>query len=138
LPERGDLRLWNDLPSRVLRMSWVRLMGRGLCALGVFAAVCGLLAGEGGCGSTSVSPSGTAGSGGGTAGTTGLAGMGGGGGSDLNSCGAGTSGVTGTGGDVVGPAGTPQEVHDALLNAPTFGGLDVTRTPPTITYPVCQ
>ena len=115
-------------------------MRRGLCAVALFAAVGGLLAGGGGCGSTTMSSSGTAGSGGGSGGATGLAGTGGGGGSEVSSCSGGSTGVTGAGGDVVGPTGTQtaQEVNDALLNAPTFGGLDVTRTSPTTTYPTCQ
>ncbi len=32
---------------------------------------------------------------------------------------------------------TPQQIHDGLLNAPTNGGIDVTRGPST-TYPSCQ
>jgi hypothetical protein len=68
---------------------------------------------------------GAAGRGGGS-GTTGVAGAGG--------------GAAGTGGNIGGSGGmlSAQQIHDGLLNAPTTGGVTVTRTPPTITPPTCQ
>ena len=53
--------------------------------------------------------------------------------------GAVAGGGAGAGGSSAGSGGmlTPQQIHDGLLNAPTNGGVDVTRTPLT-TYPTCQ
>ena len=49
---------------------------------------------------------------------------------------------TSTGGSATGTGGgveqSSQQIHDALLNAPTAGGVNVTRTPPTATYPTCR
>jgi hypothetical protein len=47
--------------------------------------------------------------------------------------------AAGTGGGSSGAGGmlTPQQVHEDLLNAPSNGGIDVTRVPSTI-YPSCQ
>ena len=54
------------------------------------------------------------------------------------SAGAGGSGSGAGGGDAGGGAMlTPQQIHDGLVNAPTNGGIDVTRAPST-TYPSCQ
>ena len=84
--------------------------------------------GQGGGGGSS---SGGTGGGGGTA-PAGMAGIGGGG----------AAGVGGAGGHVAGAGGSitqsPEEIHDGLLNAPMTGGLTVSRTPPTVSYPTCQ
>jgi len=93
----------------------------------------GALAGSGGCGDnhqgagTSGGSTGTGGGGGGSGGAAGV-----------SACGASTGGsaAAGTGGG--GGEQSPQQIHDGLLNAPTFGGIDVTRAPPTATYPTCQ
>lgn len=73
---------------------------------------------------------------------TGAAGSGGGVGGAVGSGGTGrdAGGAGGTGGNATGTGGmrTPQMIHDGLLNAPTPGGIDVTRTSPTTTYPACQ
>jgi hypothetical protein len=110
-----------------LQLSFVVLLG------------CALTAG-GGCGDDH-QRAGTGGqSGGGSGGSAGMAGGGGGGGgaggSGASACATNTaSSAAGTGGGV---EQLPQQIHDALLNAPTTGGIDVTRTPPTATYPTCQ
>jgi len=72
----------------------------------------------------------------GDSGGTGDAGAGGGAGT-TSAC-ASATGAGGTGGEAPAPSGTPQEINDALLNAPTTGGIDVTRTAPTSMYPTCQ
>jgi molecular chaperone DnaK len=97
-----------------------------------FLLACVLTGAGPGCDSTGGTQTGAAGS---AAGSGGAAGTGGAGGDSLGTGGsaAGATGAAGAGG-----VQTPQQIHDALLNAPTFGGLDVTRMPPTITYPTCQ
>ena len=87
-------------------------------------AVLGAFAATGGCGDDVQMSSGRGGAGG-ESGASGAAA-------------AGASGA-GTGGGRSGAGGmlTPQQIHDGLLNAPTNGGIDVTRAPST-TYPSCQ
>ena len=99
----------------------------------------GALPGSGGCGDNRQG-AGTGGQSGGSGGSTGTAGAdgggGGAGGAGVSACGTSTGGsAAGTGGGV---EQSPQQIHDALLNAPTVGGISVTRTPPTATYPTCH
>jgi hypothetical protein len=92
---------------------------------------------------------------GGACGDAGAGGGGGrGGGGAAGRGGAGAGGTTGSGGAIAGAGGvgatagaggaggedtrTPQQVHDDLLNAPTTGGIEVTRSAPAVTYPTCQ
>jgi hypothetical protein len=73
---------------------------------------------------------------GGASGIDGAAGSASGG---ANACAASTGGGAGPASEAGGAGGgaVPQQVHDALLNAPTFGGIEVTRAAPTSTYPAC-
>jgi len=105
---------------------------------------CALTAGAG-CGGDNHQGAGTGGQSGG-GGSTGTAG-GGGGAAGGGTAGGGTAGMsacaaTSTGGSATGTGGgveqSSQQIHDALLNAPTAGGVNVTRTPPTATYPTCR
>jgi hypothetical protein len=114
-----------------------------------FAAVAALVPIGNGCGSN-FQPNAQAGAGGRGGGSPsahggnggGAAGVGGGGGAG----GMGPDAGGGVGGGDAGPTGgaigiggsTPQDINDALLNAPTTGGRVVTRTPPAMIYPACQ
>jgi hypothetical protein len=99
------------------------------------------VAGAAGCDDNKPGASGAAGSGGSTGGSSGSGGVGAGAAGAAGGAGAGAPGAggdgnaTGTGGDV---AQTPEEIHDGLINARTTGGVAVTRTPPTVSYPTCQ
>lgn len=103
--------------------------------------IAAVLFGSAGCGNNFQGNSGAAGHGGrgGAAGGTGGggAGMAGagvdGGGAGVAGSAAATGGVMGTGGML-----SPQQIHDALLNAPTNGGIEVQRTAPAVNYPACR
>jgi hypothetical protein len=91
----------------------------------------------------------------GAGGITGTAGAGGAGGAGGDTGTAGAGGITGTagagggnpdgGGDATGTAGaggaggaaTPADIYKALLNAPTTGGIDITRVAPK-DYNLCK
>jgi hypothetical protein len=91
-----------------------------------FAAVIGgALATGTGCGDDRPSSTGAAG----------IGGVGGAGGGGVAGTVGGAGDATGTGGAV---AQSPQEMHDSIINAQTVGGVDVTRTPPTVSYPTCE
>src|SRR5436190_17191772 len=91
-------------------------------------ALMGALAATGACSSNVQMSSGRGGAGG-SSGASGAAAGAGAGGSSRSDAGGVDSG---SGGML-----TPQQIHDGLLNAPTNGGIDVTRAPLT-TYPSCQ
>jgi hypothetical protein len=114
------------LRRRLLAMSRAFLIGASL--IGVVA-----------CGNN---PSVAVGARGGIGGLAGRGGAGAGGASGEAPSGAGGCGAGGaadhTGGAGEGGAQTVAEIDQALLDAPTTGGLDVPRAPPMSSYPACQ
>ena len=95
-------------------------------------------AGRGGSGLGGAGGSGGAAGSAGSTGSGGTGGNGGGGGAGTGGCAAGGGATTGPGAAGGGGALTPEQIDEALLNAPTTGGVLVTRAQPTSDYPACQ
>ena len=133
--------------NHLLKLSFAVLLG-GALAGSACSSSNGQPTGSAGHGGSTVGTAGTSG----TAGTTGTGGTGGdgtggsvagangGGGAGGGTGGTGGSGTGGTGGGTVDPCAgmTAQQCHDMLINKTTTGGVAVTRTAPTVSYPACQ
>ena len=135
--------------NHLLKLSFAVLLG-GALAGSACSSSNGQPTGSAGHGGSTVGTAGTSG----TAGTTGtggdgtggdgtggsVAGANGGGGAGGGTGGTGGSGTGGTGGGTVDPCAgmTAQQCHDMLINKTTTGGVAVTRTAPTVSYPACQ
>jgi hypothetical protein len=135
--------------NHLLKLSFAVLLG-GALAGSACSSSNGQPTGSAGHGGSTVGTAGTSG----TAGTTGtggdgtggdgaggsVAGANGGGGAGGGTGGTGGSGTGGTGGATVDPCAgmTAQQCHDMLINKTTTGGVAVTRTAPTVSYPACQ
>ena len=132
--QRQHLYRWVGLSPRFLRVEGLATMRDCLARLCFLIVLGSAVAGGAGCGDNKPGAAGAAGSGGGNGGSSGVGGVGGDAGGAVAGAG-GDGNATGTGGDV---AQTPEEIHDGLINARTTGGVAVTRTPPTVSYPTCQ
>jgi len=115
------------------------IVRRPLLILTFAFLVAGALAPDLGCGSN-FSGTGAAGRGGSGSGSGGSGGAGGAGGSAGSGGSGGDGGAAGTGGCAAGAGGAlaPEQTDEALLNAPTTGGILVTRAQPPSDYPACQ